>query len=74
MKKHAPLTSFHRRLGRRIEARRKQLGFTQEQLAFEAGLDRAYLSEIERGVGNPTLNTLIKLALALKFVPKDLLD
>lgn len=45
---------------------RKELGLSQEQLAFEAGIDRTYVSQIERRVNNPSLLVLQKLAHALK--------
>ena len=41
-------------------------GLTQEELAFQAGLDRTYISQIERGVGNPSVLVLVKLADILK--------
>lgn len=39
---------------------------SQERLAEVAGLDRAYVSGLERGARNPTLETLERLAKALK--------
>jgi len=38
---------------------------SQEQTAFSAGLDRTYISGLERGVRNPSLQTMQKLAVAL---------
>jgi transcriptional regulator with XRE-family HTH domain len=40
-------------------------GLTQEQLAFEAEIDRTYVSQIERSVINPSLLVLHKVAVAL---------
>ena len=40
-------------------------GLTQEQLAEKTDINSKYLSSIERGKENPTLNTLIKVAKAL---------
>jgi len=37
-------------------------GLSQERLALEAGIDRTYISQIERSVGNPSLLVLCKLA------------
>jgi len=48
-----------------IKKHRKQAGFTQEQLAFNAGLNRGYISLLEKGQRNPKLETLQKIALAL---------
>lgn len=51
--------------GRNVRAARKQQGWTQEQLAFEAGVKRAYLSEVENGQRNVSLDVVEKLAQAL---------
>jgi transcriptional regulator with XRE-family HTH domain len=47
---------------------RGERGISQERLAADAGVDRAYVSEIERELGNATLDMLDKLA-ALLNVP-----
>lgn len=60
--------------GRNVRAARKEKGWTQEQLAFEAGIKRAYLSEIEGGKRNPTLDIVEKLALALQKPASQLLE
>lgn len=52
---------------------RIEMGVSQEELARRAGLDRTYVSGIERGVRNPTVLTLQKLADVLKVSPADLL-
>jgi transcriptional regulator with XRE-family HTH domain len=51
-------------LGRRIAYLRVQRGWTQEQLGFESGISRNYISDLESGRRNPTLSLLGKLALA----------
>ncbi len=48
--------------GRRM---RKTRGLSQEDLGFESGLDRTYVSGVERGVRNPTVRTILRLARAL---------
>jgi transcriptional regulator with XRE-family HTH domain len=40
-------------------------GFSQERLALEAGVDRAYVSGLERARGNPTVDVLDRLAATL---------
>lgn len=60
------------KLGKVIGALRKQAGISQEELAFRASIDRTYISQIERGVGNPSLLVIFKIAQALK-VPMNLL-
>ncbi|KUR75647.1 helix-turn-helix domain-containing protein [Novosphingobium sp. FSW06-99] len=53
-------------LGQRIRARRRELGFSQEGLAHEAGLDRSYVGRIERGEHNLTFVALIRLCRAMR--------
>ena len=52
---------------------RRQVGLSQEQLAFRAGVTRNYVGGLERGEKSPTLRTLDKLAEALGVSPLDLL-
>lgn len=61
-------------LGRNIRALRQQRALSQEALADSAGLGRRQVSEIERAVSNPSLETVAKLALALQVRPGELLD
>ena len=49
-------------LAMRLRARRKALGLSQEQLALDASVNRTFVSQIERGIGNPSLHTLCRLA------------
>jgi transcriptional regulator with XRE-family HTH domain len=51
-------------LGRRIRALRDRKGWTQEQLAEVADIQRTYLAEVELGKRNPSLKHLHKLAKA----------
>ena len=50
------------KIGARIASLRKARRMTQEQLAAKMEISIPYLSSIERGRENPTLNTLINLA------------
>lgn len=53
-------------LGDAIRARRAEIdGLSQEGLADLAGMHRTYVSEIERGLRNPSYRNLVKLAAAL---------
>lgn len=51
-----------KRVGINLKRYRKEAGFSQEGLAFECGLHRTYVSAVERGVRNPTVTVLEKLA------------
>lgn len=62
----------HAAFGETIRAIRKQRGMSQERLALECGLDRTYISGIERGARNPSLTNILKLALALDTSPVQL--
>jgi transcriptional regulator with XRE-family HTH domain len=59
--------------GRSIRRRRKQRGMSQDDLAEAAKLSRNYVSDIERGVRNPSLLALIGLSRALRLPLRDLL-
>jgi transcriptional regulator with XRE-family HTH domain len=52
-------------VARNIRRLRLERGLTQEALAGEAGIDRTYVSRLERGLENPTVAVLEKLARAL---------
>ena len=49
------------------------LGLSQEAMALEAGIDRTYASQIERGISNPSLRVICSIAEVLKVEPNDLL-
>ena len=48
-------------IGIQIKNLRKSKGMTQEEFAEKAGISSKYLSSIERGKENPTLDTLLRL-------------
>ena len=52
---------------------RKKAGFTQEELAFEAGIERNYVSLIELGRNQPSISVVFKLAAALGIKPSKLI-
>jgi transcriptional regulator with XRE-family HTH domain len=58
-----PIKAF----GLSVKDLRKQKGLSQELLAAEAGLDRAFLSQVETGRKQPSLLTIFRLAGALKL-------
>ena len=63
-----------RRLGLNLKKLREEQGFSQESFADHCGLHRTYISGIERGVRNPTVVILDKIAKALKVPAGQLLD
>ena len=61
-------------LSKNIKKYRAELKLSQEKLALAAGVDRSYMSEIERGLANPTLDLLLKNSNVLKIQPSKLLE
>lgn len=53
-------------LGQRLRDRRNSLGWTQEELADRAKIDRSYVGGVERGVRNLTFTVLCQLCKALR--------
>lgn len=53
------------KLGKQIRELRKLKGFSQEELAFKAEIDRSYVGGIERGERNISFLTLVKIANSL---------
>ncbi|WP_079437170.1 helix-turn-helix domain-containing protein [Zoogloea sp. LCSB751] len=52
-------------LAAEIKQSRKQLGLSQEALALQAEVDRTYVSQLERGVANPSLLILHRISVVL---------
>lgn len=62
------------KLGNAIRAARKARGWSQEELAFQAGLDRTYIGSIERGERNIAALNLVKIAAVLGVGVGELLE
>ena len=60
-------------LGHRVRARRRALGLTLRQLSERTGTSVPFLSQVENGVGTPSLTTLFSLARVLGTSPEVLL-
>ncbi|WP_298400700.1 helix-turn-helix transcriptional regulator [Janthinobacterium sp.] len=50
---------------------RKKAGLSQEQLALSAGVERNFVSLIERGINQPTIRVIFKLSNALQISPSE---
>lgn len=59
--------TVEKQLGMRIKYLRTQRKLSQEDLALEAGVNKNYLSDLERGTRNPTLKIMEKIAVALEI-------
>jgi transcriptional regulator with XRE-family HTH domain len=60
--------------GQIVRERRLAAGLSQEELAHEAGLHRTFISMIERGTRNPSLEVIRKLAQGLNTTAASLVD
>lgn len=60
--------------GLKVQQKRKELGISQEELAYRAGFHRTYIGMIERAERNITLSNLKRLADALQMKIKDLFE
>ncbi len=60
-----------KQLGDRLRELRDNAGISQEQLANEIGLDRTYISGIERGKRNPSIQSLYRIAKGLDVTLED---
>ncbi len=52
-----------------LKQTRKEKGLSQEQLAFDSGLDRSYISKLEVGSYQPSISTIFAIAKALDVRP-----
>ena len=60
-----PAAKTHTHIGSVIRSRREVAGMSQEALAAEADVHRTYVSQLERGIGNPSLDVLGRIAAVL---------
>lgn len=63
-----------RKFGDNVRSRREAQDLSQEQLAERADLDRTYISGVERGVRNLSLNNVVRIAKALKTSASELCE
>jgi len=63
-----------KKFGKNVKSKRTELKYSQEDLALKTGLDRTYVSGIERGERNPTIKIVILLSKALKASISELFD
>jgi len=68
------MADINKQVGSKIRKYRIVKGFSQEELAFEADLHRAYVGQIERGEKNIGVQNLQKIATALKIKISKLID
>jgi len=62
------------KFGKRVRNARKAQDMSQEELAHEANSNRTYISDVERGTRNPSIEVVERIAKALKVTMGSLLD
>ncbi|MBE0576865.1 MAG: helix-turn-helix transcriptional regulator [Desulfuromonadales bacterium] len=65
---------LQRAFGKILKNLRTEASFSQETLALECGLDRTYISLLERGLRQPSLKTIFTLSRSLKVSPSVLVS
>lgn len=67
-------TELRKNFGRRVRILRRIQDITQTQLAERTNYSTEYISRLERGIGNPSFDTIAALARALNVQPHDLFN
>lgn len=67
------MQDWRRIVGGNVRRLRNARGLTQEEVAFQAKIDLTYMGGIERGVRNPSLLVMVRIARALSVPPAELL-
>ncbi len=67
-------TAYLVAFGQHLQKLRTAKGLSQQQLAFEAGLNKNQVGNIERGEVNTTISTILSISRVLEVQPKALLD
>lgn len=65
------MSQLARKLGKKISELRRRGGLTSEKLAYESGVSKGYLSDVENGRRLPSLKFLEKLAKSLEVEIRD---
>lgn len=55
------MKNLDKKIGQRIKELREKQGLTMEKLAYESGISKGGLSELERGMKEPRISTLVKI-------------
>ena len=70
----AQRSALHAAFGARLREARVRRGMSQDELAADSGLHRAYIGGVERGERNPSLTSIARLADAVGVPVGDLMD
>ncbi|WP_336758933.1 helix-turn-helix domain-containing protein [Paenibacillus sp. USHLN196] len=67
------MTDIKKKFGENVRLLRINKKLSQEELAFRCGLHRTYVSDVERGTRNISLDNIYKISVALDVPPAELL-
>jgi transcriptional regulator with XRE-family HTH domain len=67
-----PRSGPERAFGEVLRQVRKSRGMSQMDLFMESGIDRTYISAVERGIQSPTIRMIVRFANCLRVRPSDL--
>jgi len=67
------MVDIKKQLGKKVKEIRLKKGYSQEEIAFRCGLHRTYISDIERGGRNVSVENIKKIADAFNIDPSELL-
>ena len=73
MKNTAEMIEYRHQIGERVQLLREQNNLSQTQLSLMTGVDRSYLSRIERGIANASIDKLIAIAQAFDLSISEML-
>jgi transcriptional regulator with XRE-family HTH domain len=72
LREMAPRSKAHAALGNAVKALRTEQGLTQAQVAERMRVPATFLSDIERGIRNPSWSTMLSLSKALGVKPSEI--
>ena len=72
-KQFQPRSGVERAFGEVMRATREEIGMSQMGLHLRTGLDRTFISDLERGVQCPSLRTIFRVAKGLNLTPSNLI-
>lgn len=70
----ATKSEFLLQFGKRLGEIKKQKGLSYRKIAENCDLDASFISKIEKGTENITLETILNLSYGLKIQPKEFID
>jgi transcriptional regulator with XRE-family HTH domain len=72
-KQFQPRSGVEKAFGEVVRTTRQELGISQMTLHVKTGLDRTFISDLERGVQCPSLRTIFRVAKGLNIAPHNLI-